>query len=131
MDLGFWREGLATANPSKISLSQFCTICIFHMIQAFLTETMLNIVVLLPSIFNLLIITALSWELRIMGQLQLSLSSTSLVTVSTNPSICNSYPSYLLYHCQANHGMTTTSSVKDITCLFGYLYNSIRSTMKH
>jgi hypothetical protein len=32
--------GLATTNPSKISLSQFCTMSTFHMAQALLMETM-------------------------------------------------------------------------------------------
>jgi hypothetical protein len=41
---GFWIwGGLATANPSKISLSQFCTISTFHMAWVFLTETMLEV----------------------------------------------------------------------------------------
>jgi hypothetical protein len=38
---GFWIwRGLATANPSKISLSQLWTMSTFHMIRALLTETM-------------------------------------------------------------------------------------------
>jgi hypothetical protein len=44
---GFWVwGGLATANPSKISLSQFWTMSTFHMARALLTETVLNINVL-------------------------------------------------------------------------------------
>jgi hypothetical protein len=33
--------GLATANPSKISLLQFCTMSTFHMARAFLTKALL------------------------------------------------------------------------------------------
>jgi hypothetical protein len=40
---GFWIWGrLATANPSKISFSQFWTMSTFHMARALLTETMLT-----------------------------------------------------------------------------------------
>jgi hypothetical protein len=40
---GFWVwGGLAIANPSKISLSQFWTMSTFHMAQALLTETMFS-----------------------------------------------------------------------------------------
>jgi hypothetical protein len=43
---GFWIwGGLATANPSKTSLSQFWTMSTFHMARALLTETMLYIAV--------------------------------------------------------------------------------------
>jgi hypothetical protein len=39
---GFWVwGGLATTNPSKISISQFWTMSTFHMAWALLTETML------------------------------------------------------------------------------------------
>jgi hypothetical protein len=40
---GFWVwRRLATANPSKISLSQFWTMSTFHMARALLTETMFS-----------------------------------------------------------------------------------------
>jgi hypothetical protein len=40
---GFWVwGGLATAHPSKISISQFWTMSTFHMARALLTETMFN-----------------------------------------------------------------------------------------
>jgi hypothetical protein len=39
MDFGFL-EWLATANPSKTSLSQFCTMGTFHMAQALLIKAM-------------------------------------------------------------------------------------------
>jgi hypothetical protein len=40
---GFWIwRGLATANPSKISLSQFWTMSTFYMVRALLTETMFH-----------------------------------------------------------------------------------------
>jgi hypothetical protein len=42
---GFWVwGGLATANHSKISISQFWTKSTFHMARALLTETMLTLV---------------------------------------------------------------------------------------
>jgi hypothetical protein len=40
----FWVwGGLATANPSKISISQFWTMSTFHMARALLTKTMLMV----------------------------------------------------------------------------------------
>jgi hypothetical protein len=51
---GFWVwGGSATANPSKISLSQFWTMSTFHMVRALLTETMFkwNIDLLMTSCY--------------------------------------------------------------------------------
>ena len=42
MNFGF-EGGVADDQPLQISLSQFCTMSIFHMAQALLMETMLNI----------------------------------------------------------------------------------------
>jgi hypothetical protein len=50
---GFWVwGGLATANPSKISIPQFWTMSTFHMARALLTETMFIIKVCIHCLWG-------------------------------------------------------------------------------